>query len=71
MIMNITKQRFCGILAMVVLISCQDKEMGNKAYIKGELPVIEKGIRNAIGWAKIKILAFCTVLLPTIQITWR
>jgi hypothetical protein len=54
MIMSITKQRFCGILALVVLISCQDKETGNKAYTKSELPVIEKVIRNAIGWAKNK-----------------
>jgi hypothetical protein len=54
MIMSNKKQRFCVILAIVVLISCQDKETGNKAYIKGELPVIEKSIKNAIGWAKNK-----------------
>ncbi len=52
--MCISKQIICDFLAMVVLISCQDKEIGNKAYIKAELPIIEKEINNAIGWAKNK-----------------
>ena len=41
-------------MAIAVAISCQDKEKGNKAYIKAELPVIEKTIDDAIGWAKSK-----------------
>jgi hypothetical protein len=54
MIMSITKQRFCCILAIFVMISCKDKEIGHRVYIKVELPVIEKTIRDAIGWAKDK-----------------
>jgi hypothetical protein len=52
--MRIKKHRICTILAIVVLISCQDTEKGNRAYIKAELPVIEKTIENSIGWAKKK-----------------
>jgi len=52
--MSFTKPGICGILAMVVLISCHNKEMGNKEYLKVQLPVIEKTIKNVIGWAKNK-----------------
>jgi len=52
--MSFTKPGICGILAMVVLISCHDKEMGNKEYLKVHLPVIEKTIKDVIGWAKNK-----------------
>jgi ketosteroid isomerase-like protein len=52
--MRIIIQRICTILAIMVLISCQDTEKGNRAYLKAELPVVEQTIRNAIGWAKNK-----------------
>jgi hypothetical protein len=51
---RIITQRICTILAIMVLISCQDTERGNRAYLDAELPVIEQTIRNAIGWAKNK-----------------
>ena len=52
--MSASKQIFYCIPAILILISCQDKERGHRAYIKAELPVIEKTIRDAIGWAKNK-----------------
>jgi ketosteroid isomerase-like protein len=51
---SITKQGICSILALAVLISCQDKEKGNREYRKAQIPVIEKTIKDAIGWAKDK-----------------
>jgi ketosteroid isomerase-like protein len=39
---------------ITVLLSCQKTEKGHMTYMKAELPVIEKTIRNAIGWAKNK-----------------
>ena len=51
---SITKPGICGILAMAVLISCHDKEIGNREYMKVQIPVIEKTIKDAIGWAKNK-----------------
>jgi len=53
-IISITTGGICIILALVSIISCQDKEKGNRAYIETELPVIERTIGNAIGWAKNK-----------------
>jgi ketosteroid isomerase-like protein len=52
--MNSIPGNVCIILAMCTLISCKDKEKGNRAYLKAELPVIEKTIGDAIGWAKNK-----------------
>jgi len=49
-----TKPRICGILALAVLISCHDKEIGSREYMKVQIPVIEKTIKDAIGWAKNK-----------------
>jgi hypothetical protein len=42
------------LLVIAGLISCQDKERGHKEYLKFELPVIEKSIRDAIAWARNK-----------------
>lgn len=36
---------------MAGLTACQDKETVNRTDLKAELPVIEKSIRDAIGWA--------------------
>lgn len=52
--MNSITKNICIILAMFALISCHDKEKGNKAYLEEELPVIKKTIGDAIGWAKNK-----------------
>jgi hypothetical protein len=54
MMMSITKPGICSTLIIAVLISCQDKETGNREYLKAQLPVIEKTIKDAIGWAKDK-----------------
>jgi ketosteroid isomerase-like protein len=54
MIARIAKPGISCILALTVLISCIDKETGNKEYTKAQLPVIEKTIKDAIGWAKDK-----------------
>jgi hypothetical protein len=52
--MSNLKQRICCVIAIIVLVSCQDNDNGQRAYVKAELPVIEKTIRNSIGWAKNK-----------------
>jgi hypothetical protein len=52
--MKIILKRIFTILAMAVIISCQDRDKGNRAYLKAELPVIEKTVHDAIGWAKEK-----------------
>jgi ketosteroid isomerase-like protein len=54
MTMSITKSGIGCILAMVLLISCHDQEIGNREYLKVQLPVIEKTINDVIGWAKNK-----------------
>jgi hypothetical protein len=54
MIKNMTRTGICCIMALTVLISCHDKEIGNREYTKAQLPVIEKTIKDAIGWAKDK-----------------
>jgi ketosteroid isomerase-like protein len=52
--MRTTLRKILLLLGIAVVISCQDKEIGKKAYVKAELPVIEETIRAAIGWAKNK-----------------
>ena len=52
--MDLMIKRTFTVLAMTAIISCQDKEKGDRAYLNAELPVIEKTIGNAIGWAKEK-----------------
>ena len=49
--MKTTISNYLTFILIVGLVSCNDKEKGNRAYIKSELPVIEKCIRDAIGWA--------------------
>lgn len=47
----------CLILSLLVffsIASCNDKEKGNKVYLKTEMPRIEKTIHDAIGWARNK-----------------
>ena len=52
--MNPSIRLIMTLLALGSVVSCQNKEIGNKAYIKAELPVIETTIRASIGWAKDK-----------------
>jgi hypothetical protein len=48
------KQMIITVLGITVLMSCQDNGKGHRSYVNAELPVLEKSIRNAIGWAKNK-----------------
>jgi hypothetical protein len=52
--MSITKPGICGILAMVILNSCYDKEMRKREYLKVQLQVIEKNIKVIIDRQKKK-----------------
>ncbi len=54
MTMSIINPGICIILVMVLLISCHDKEIGNREYLKVQRQVIEKTIKDVIGWAKSK-----------------
>jgi hypothetical protein len=52
--MGIIKKTISSLVTMAVFLSCLDKGTGNREYTKAQLPVIEKCIRDAIGWAKDK-----------------
>jgi len=52
--MRIANQRIFTIIVIAVCISCQDTEIGHRAYVKDELPLIRKTIESSIGWAKNK-----------------
>ena len=52
--MRNTLRKIFMLVGLSVFISCQNKEIGNKAYVKAELPVIEETLRASIGWAKDK-----------------
>ncbi len=54
MTMSIINPGICIILVMVLLISCHDKEIGNRESLKVQRQVIEKTIKDVIGWAKNK-----------------
>jgi hypothetical protein len=52
--MNTILRKILMFLTVLLMISCLDKETGNKAFLKEELPMIETTIRASIAWAKNK-----------------